>query len=351
MTSSSPRVSIIIPHLSGYEHLATCLEAVGATISDDVETVVVDNGSVDGSVEAARRRFPWIRVLRSERNLGFAGGCNLGIRETRSKYIVLLNDDTRVAPGWLEALLSEADHNSRLAACQPKLLSVQEQDRFDYSGAAGGLIDIFGYPFALGRVFDTVETDHGQYDGSRPIFWASGTAMLLRRSALEEVGLLDERFFAHMEEIDLCWRLHLCGYEVRSVPVAVVYHRSGATLAAGAFLKKYLNHRNNLVMLLKNYGLASLLWIFPIRLALEVVTLLYAIASRDFGRAGAVIAALGYLLTHPYTLWTQRRAAQSVRRAGDGKVMEKMYRGSIVWSYFVRGVRRAADLPGIAIGG
>ncbi len=351
MTPGSPRVSIIIPHVGGIEWLSACLESLTPTAGAEVEILVVDNGSSDGSIEIARRRFPWVQVVRSERNLGFAGGCNLGIRATKGEYIVLLNDDCEVTPGWLHTLLAEADADPRLAACQPKLLSAQRRDLFDYSGAAGGLIDVFGYPFALGRMFETVEKDLGQYDRRQRVFWASGTAMLLRRRLLEEVGLLDEDFFAHMEEIDLCWRFHLRGYEVAAVPASIVYHRSGATLAASAFRKKYLNHRNNLVMLIKNYEPVSLLWVLPLRLLLEVVTFAYAVVVLDFRRALAVLAAFGYLLTHPHRLWRQRRAAQAVRRVRDRDVMAKMYRGSVVWSYFVRGVRRACDLPGLAIGG
>jgi GT2 family glycosyltransferase len=349
--SGATKVSIIIPHLGGQEVLTSCLQALQPTISDDVATLVVDNGSTDGSVAAVQERFPWVEAIRSERNLGFAGGCNLGIRSSRSEYVILLNDDTEVAPGWLQPLREAAERNPKIGACQPKLLSTRERERFDYSGAAGGLIDYFGYPFAMGRLFESIEKDSHQYDSSQPIFWASGTAMLLRRSALDEVGLLDDSFFAHMEEIDLCWRLHLRGYQVWSVPQSVVFHRSGATLAASSFRKKYLNHRNNLVMLLKNYDLGNLLSILPIRFALEALTLLYSAVVLDFGRVFAVLAALSYLLTHPRKVWYQRRQAQAIRSVPDRMIQKQMFRGSIVCHYFIKRVRRAADLRGLPVAG
>ncbi|MDW8467217.1 MAG: glycosyltransferase family 2 protein [Chloroherpetonaceae bacterium] len=213
------------------------------------------------------------------RNLGYAGGCNFGFRHTEGKYVIFLNNDTEQEPDWIEHLVEVAESDERIAALQPKLRSMQAKLRgekvFDYAGAAGGMLDMLGYPYALGRVFNAVEPDHGQYDESRDIFWASGAAMMVRRKAIEQVGAFDDDFFAHMEEIDLCWRLKIAGYRIVSVPKAVVYHYGGATLAAGNPRKIYLNHRNNLMMIIKNASWSRLLWLLPVRVLLELAALIY----------------------------------------------------------------------------
>lgn len=334
-------VSIVIPHLRGKEILFRCLSALRASSSGrstelfSQEIVVVDNASSDGSVTAAQSAYPEIIVLRAEENLGFAGACNLGIRRTRGEFIVLLNDDAEVTPGWFSPLFVCLREDERVAACQPKLLSLQQPEQFDYAGASGGLLDIFGYPFTRGRIFQSTEKDVGQYDDAREIFWASGACMMLRRSALDTVGLLDEDFFAHMEEIDLCWRLHLAGYRVRVVPSSVVRHQSGSTLREHSPQKIYLNHRNSLVMLLKNYSWLSIAWIFPLRLILEVVAVFTYVAWSDMRGAWAVLRAfVDFVLRFPSTL-RKRRDVQSLRQRSDMEVMPVFYRRSIVIDYFL----------------
>jgi GT2 family glycosyltransferase len=213
----------------------------------------------------------------------------------------------------------------------------------------GGLLDRFGYPFAIGRIFDFLEEDQGQYNGHFNIFWASGTAMLLRMAALRQTGLLDEDFFAHMEEIDLSWRLHLVGYEVVSVSESTVYHYSGYSLGHEAHRKMYLNHRNNWIMLLKNYAWRTLLWVAPIRLFLEGVTLVVSLIKLDFKRAWAVIRALGFVALHFGGILKKHRAVQRLRKVSDLQIFEIMYRGSIVWQYFVLGRKRVSELKGCLV--
>jgi hypothetical protein len=336
MPEANSKVSVVIPHLLGEETLSACLASLRKSAFRDYEVLLVDNGSADGSVSRAKARFPEIQVVSLKTNRGFAGGCNAGIREARGEYVFLLNDDAEVTPECLERLVRSADSDPLIAGCQPKVLNWKERGRFDYAGGGGGLLDLLGYPFCLGRVFEHLEEDRGQYDLGREIFWASGAASLFRCSALLEVGLLDEAFFAHMEEIDLCWRLHLAGYTVHAVPSAVVFHRGASTLEKGAYRKLYLNHRNNLIMLLKNWGLRAFLWRFPLRLWLEGVTFLRSLFVGEWDRMRAIVAAEFYLLFHPVKLLQMRASAQKVRRVPDARVFAKMYRGLLPFEYFIR---------------
>lgn len=334
---------MVIPHLVGEETLSVCLASLRRSAFRDFEILLVDNNSQDGSVPQARAKFPELRLVSLKTNQGFAGGCNAGIREAGGEYVFLLNDDAEVVPETLGRLVEAADRDPRIAAYQPKILSWKERTRFEYAGAAGGLIDTAGYTFCLGRVFEHLEEDHGQYDEERDIFWASGAASLFRRSAVLEVGLLDEAFFAHMEEIDLCWRLYLAGYGVRSVPSAVVYHRGAGTLGKAAYQKLYLNHRNNLVMLLKNLALPALLWRFPLRLWLEAITFLRSLLVGEWDRVRAILASELYLIGHPVMILKRRASAQKVRRVPDAKVFEKTYRGLLPFEYFVKGRKAISE--------
>lgn len=343
---SNPLVSIVIPHCGG-EVLETCLRSLQSTTLKDFEVILVDNSSSDDSVRKAKKTLPGVKVLRNEKNLGFAGGCNTGIRGSQGKYIVLLNNDVRVEPDWLGKLVEVVEADNHIGACQPKILSAKEKGKFDYAGGAGGLLDVFGYPFAYGRIFYTTEEDRGQYDSVKDVFWASGAATLIRKSVIEEVGLLDEDFFAHMEEIDLDWRIQLAGYKVVAVPQAVVYHHSGWTLGHETFQKLYLNHRNSLVMLLKNYSTANLLWIFPLRVLMEVITSISSLIKLKWKRTLAVLLTFGYLLSKIGVILHKRDQVQRKRTLSDRQIMRRMYKGSVVFEHFVLGIKRVTDLKGL----
>lgn len=328
-------VTIVIPHYNGRILLDGLSSLFQHTRYRPFEVIVVDDGSSDGSVEEAKARFPEIKVLRNARNLGFAASCNRGLAAAEGRYVVLLNNDVEVQSGWLSELVRFADTHEEVGACQPKILSVRDRTRFDYSGAAGGLMDLFGYPFCLGRVFEDIEENRGQYDTPRPIFWASGTAMLIRKETLKGTGLLDERFFMHHEEIDLCWRMHLAGYAVWSVPSSVVYHHSAWTLPPRSFRKMVLNHRNSLMMLVKNYSLRNLVRIFPLRLGLECTTMLAFAAKLDLKRAAASLWGTLWVIGHLGEIWSARRRVQRMRRVSDEEVMKWMFRGSIALRHFL----------------
>ncbi len=330
-----PKLSIIIPHLKGLKILEDCLTSIFNSDYLDFEVLLIDNASEDGSREMVTQKFPKVRQVRLQNNAGFAGGCNVGIRTSNAPYVLLLNDDTVLEADAIGLLVQTLDDDPKVGAAQPKLLNVHNHKRFDYAGACGGLIDVFGYPFAFGRTFMVQEEDKGQFDTPSQIFWACGTCAIFRREAVIEVGMLDEDFFAHMEEIDLAWRLQLADYRIVRVPRAVVYHYSGHTLPNTERRKMYLNHRNSLVCLIKNYSLIHLVWILPIRVILEWGIIAVSFLRRDFRRGPA---ALQVQLTLPYLFFkafSKRKQVRKVRRVSDHQVMKKMYWGSVVLQHFL----------------
>jgi GT2 family glycosyltransferase/SAM-dependent methyltransferase len=347
MPGPGPLVSIIIPHQAGTEILLDCLAALEADASHrNTEVILVDNGSSDGSVAATVERFPSVRVIRLETNQGYAGGCNQGIRASRGDYVLLLNDDTKVAAGCVGALVEVMEADPSVGACQPKIRSLREPTHFEYSGAAGGLMDIYAYPFSRGRLMGDVEEDRGQYDDAIEIFWASGVCMLIRRATLERAGLFDETFFAYMEEIDLCWRIHLQGLRIVYVPRSVVYHIGGYSLDQRVLKRIYLNHRNSTLMLVKNYSTASLWRILPIKIVLECC-ILAAAMLRNPRRSLAVVQSFGWLVTHIPTIVRLRADVQRTRRVPDSAINASLYQGMAPIWYFLFGVRRVIDLPDI----
>lgn len=305
---------------------------------------MVDNASSDGSPDWVAENHPDINLVRCSDNYGYAGGCNRGAAATSGEFLLFLNNDTIHEPGWIEPLVETIIADESVAAVQPKILNYFERNKFDYAGGAGGALDVLCYPFARGRLFLTLEEDIGQYDDNARIFWASGTAFLVRRAVFEESGGFDESFFAHQEEIDLQWRFHLMGYSVAAAPKSVVYHRNAATLPMDSPWKKYLNHRNSLLMLLSNYNLPMTLYLFPIRFALEFVTVFYAAALLDFSHILAVFKSLGWILTHPVLIFRRRRRVRSLRKLNDREMMGKFYVGSVVLDYYLRHKRRYRDL-------
>lgn len=219
---------------------------------DNVNIVVADNHSSDGSADFIQENYPEIELIRIPENMGYAGGYNYCLKNRTADYLVLLNSDAEPAPGWLEALTELAEKQPKMGAAQPNIIDFNNRNKFEYAGAAGGFMDKYGYPFCRGRIFGNVEVNNGQYEAEMRLFWATGAALFIKREAWEKAGGLDEAFFAHMEEIDLCWRLQNMGYEIWSCPASKVYHIGGATLSNQSPRKTYLNFRNNLLMLYKN---------------------------------------------------------------------------------------------------
>ncbi len=297
--------------------------------------MLVDNGSTDDSVEFVRQQFPHVRIIQNTVNLGFAGGCNQGIRSTDAELVLVLNNDTVHEPDWIDYLVETIQQDKNIAAVQPKLLSYHNPDIFDYSGGCGGFLDVFGFPLVRGRVIATLEKDKGQYEDSVDVFWASGTAFLARRQDVLHAGLFDETFFAHMEEIDLDWRLYLMGKRIVVQPKSVVYHHSGYTLSAKSIRKKYLNHRNSLLMIMGNYSRRSLVLILPARFMLEVFAFTWSIVSGDVGRAVAILKSLGWLVVHHKTVLKKRARTAPIRKVDDRTVRRLFVRGSVALGYYL----------------
>lgn len=346
-----PLVSIIIPHYLG-DIISECLGFIYARTPDIAFEVIVadDQPCDDGSLGRALEKFPDIRIVKTggghgKPSKGMGAGCNRGLAVARGAYAMLLNSDVEVAEGWLPPLIAALEADASIGACQPKMRSLRQRHLFDYGGAAGGLMDVLGFTFCQGRLFETVEEDRGQYDRPRDIFWAVGGAMFLRMSCLPHTGVMDEAFVMHMEEIDLCWRFHLSGYRIVLEPDSVVYHYGGFSLKADSFKKAYLNHRNQLVMMLKNVSAGRLCRVFPVRLCFELANVLLLLKG-NWKHPLAALCGIGWVLAHPLSVYRRRKEAQARRRVPEREVVARMFRGSVVFGYFVRGVRTARELEG-----
>jgi GT2 family glycosyltransferase len=333
-------LAIIIPHFNGKDILYQCIKSLNESDYQNFNVYVVDNGSTDDSVEYTISKFPQTKILRSEINRGYAGGCNFGYEQTSEPYIWFLNNDTEQEKDCLTFLMNYMKKNSNVSAVQPKLRSFYNKEKFDYSGACGGEIDYLGYPFARGRLFDHIEDDRGQYDHTdETIFWASGTAFLTRRDVLDSIGAFDEHFFAHMEEIDLSWRMQRAGWKISVVPEAILFHYSGFTLSAMNEKKMYLNHRNNLLMLYKNLDPNKSKKIMTIRLILEFVTVLHSLFTLDVKRLKAVLRAFKdyQKMKYLYISYHQKFNLPYLNHS-------YFYKHSIVKQYFIRQVKKYSDL-------
>ena len=322
--------AVVILNWNGLKMLQTYLPSlIARTTGEGAFIVVADNGSTDGSVDWLQEHFPDVRTLVFDRNYGFTGGYNRALREIDADYYVLLNSDVDVSEGWLEPLVTFMEEHPEVGVCQPKVLSVAEPDRFEYAGAAGGFIDRFGYPFCRGRILSNIEKDTGQYDEPVECFWATGACMVVRSALFHHLGGLDESFFAHMEEIDFCWRAKLLGYQVWCVPASTVWHVGGGTLPNNSPRKLYFNYRNNLLMLYKNLPDSFRRSRIFLRMCLD-------------GASAAV-----YLLTGKWSyfkaVWNAHRDYRRMRRDEDPSPFDEernnigLYPGSIVLRFFLSG--------------
>ena len=283
------RVAIVILNWNGCEMLRRFLPSVVHCSEEEGTAIyVADNGSTDASIQMVREEFPSVRLILLKQNYGFADGYNRALRQVKAEYVVLLNSDVEVTEHWLQPLTAYMDAHPEVAGCQPKVRSWRDKNRFEYAGAAGGYIDRYGYPFCRGRILSKVELDEGQYDTVTPIFWATGAALFLRQKDFWDAGGLDGRFFAHMEEIDLCWRLRARGRMLVCVPLSVVYHVGGATLKKESPRKTFLNFRNNLLMLYKNLPEKEIHRVMRVRAVLDYVAAFSFLAKGQGANARAV---------------------------------------------------------------
>jgi GT2 family glycosyltransferase len=300
--------------------------------------VYEDNDSTDDSVTYVSNNFPSVRIIRNKTNSGFAQGYNEALKQIDAKYFLLLNQDVEVTENWLQPLIALMESNPNIAAVQPKLRAFHERDEFEYAGASGGHIDFLGYPFCRGRLFDSVEQDNGQYDDIAPIFWASGAAMMVREDLFDQVGGLDADFFAHQEEIDLCWRLQNAGYELYVVPQSVVYHVGGGSLPQGNPRKTYLNFRNNLFLLLKNLPAFTLVWVLPFRILLDCLAAFYSvIKNKNLIDAKAILKAHFHFIKDFRKMFAKRKLTKP-------SVPGIVFGGSVIFQYFVKGKNAFSEL-------
>ncbi len=325
------KVAIVILNFNGKHFLQQFLPSV-LQFSEDAKIVVADNGSTDQSAEFVKEKFPEIEVIRLSENKGFCGGYNTVLKQVQATYYILLNSDVEVTSNWLQPVIDLMDGNPTIAAAQPKILSHRNKNKFEYAGAAGGLIDVLGYPFCRGRIFNSMEEDHGQYNDVVPIFWASGACLFIRADRYHEMGGFDEDFFAHMEEIDLCWRLTRAGHAIFYQGKSTVYHVGGGTLSASNPRKTYFNFRNGLSLLVKHQRFSSLIWKFPLRILLDWVAALHFLFTGSGIHAKAVIIAhLSFIKKIRQEIIKRAAVARLVRGFNSAAI----YNGLIVFEYFL----------------
>ncbi len=338
-----PSVDVIICHHNGREILGRCLASLQGSTFLPTRVIVVDNASTDGSREMLRSDFPDVEILGNGVNIGYAKANNLAWPHATGTYLFFLNNDTELDPCCIGRLVEAMEEAPDLAICQPKIKSMERPDYFDYAGGAGGFLDVFGIPFTRGRIVDAIEHDEGQYDDPMEIFWASGAAMLVRRSMIEETGLFDEDFVFHMEEIDLAWRMHLRGGRIACIPSALVFHMGGYAPGRMDVRASYFKHRNSLAMMLKNYGMWSLASYLPRRLAEELVILAVTLSRRDWEYAGAIVHSWWWLLRSTPALVRKRHQVQRMRLVPEEEVIGHFCPTSVLLRYYL-GSKRFSDL-------
>jgi len=326
-----PLVAIVILNYNGRNYLEKFLPSVIASTYPNKKIIIADNASTDDSVLYIRNDFKEAEIILLDKNYGFAGGYNKALSKVMADYYILLNSDVEATPGWITPVISLMESDTTIAACQPKILAFENKSQFEYAGASGGWIDKFGYPFNRGRIFDFCENDEGQYNNTSEIFWATGAAMFVRPSVYHEQNGFDEYFFAHQEEIDLCWRMQRAGYKIFVVPDSVVYHLGGGTLPAGNKRKVFLNFRNNLVMLSKNLPFREKIWKIPFRISLDNIAAFQALIKGDFITFKAIQRAHFYFLN-----WIFLRQKQIDLPKKYFANLHGTYNGSIVWQYFIK---------------
>ena len=334
------RIAVVILNFNGAEMLRAFLPSV-VDYSPEAEVIVADNCSTDASAQVMREEFPAVRYIQLEKNYGFADGYNRALAQVEAEYFLLLNSDVEVTQGWLAPMLEYMDSHPGVAACQPKLLSYKNKIEFEYAGACGGFIDKYGYPYCRGRIFDTVEEDKGQYDSVAELFWATGAALMIRAEDYRAAGGLDGTFFAHMEEIDLCWRLRSRGRGIVCIPQSCVYHVGGATLNKSNPRKTYLNFRNNLLMLYKNLPENELRHVMFVRALLDYVAAFKSLLSGDAAGCRAVLQARRDFrhIKHDYSDLRRENLEKSV----EADVKERTS-FSILWKYYAGGRRLFSEL-------
>jgi len=336
---AKPLVAVVILNFNGRKYLESFLPFVLDSTYENFTVIVADNASTDDSVPYLQQNFPAIQIIALDKNYGFAEGYNQALKQVEAGYYVLLNSDVEVEKGWIEPVIDLMNSDVKIAACQPKIRSYHNRGYFEYAGAAGGWIDCLGYPFSRGRVFDICEKDDGQYDNIAEVFWATGAAMFVKAAVFHEMGGLDGYFFAHMEEIDLCWRMKRAGYKIMCCPASVVYHIGGGTLPKDNSRKVYLNFRNNLIMLSKNLPLSQKIWKMPLRIFLDA---LFAWKSLLSGYSSAFTAVLK--AQFDLCRWAFKHKRSAVLPGKSLEQLSGVCNKSLIWEYFIKKKERFSEI-------
>lgn len=334
------RTAIVILNYNGRDLLRKFLPSV-IRYSPGIKIIIADNHSSDGSADLVQREFPTVEWIQLDQNFGFCEGYNLALKKVVAEYYVLLNSDVEVTPGWLEPLIQLLDANPFVAAAQPKILSYQQRETFEYAGAGGGFIDALGYPFCRGRIFNSTEEDKGQYNDNRPVFWATGACMIVRADLFRSMGGFDEDFFAHMEEIDLCWKLNRAGHKVYYSGESRVYHVGGGTLPQGNSRKTFLNFRNGLRLLYKHMSATELFWKLPVRIFLDWMAAIRFLGAGSPKDSWAVVRAHLHFIGGLRKCYRKRKAL--IDTLGTFTT-QQIYHRSIIVDYFLLGKRDFTDL-------
>ena len=337
-----PSVAVVILNWNGKSFLNQFLPFV-IQHSPKAEVIVADNQSTDDSITFLQNEFPQVRIIQNQANYGFAKGYNEALQHVKAEIYVLLNSDVEVAAGWLEPVISLMTSDDRIAACQPKLLDYKQRSLFEYAGAAGGYIDKYCYPFCRGRLFNTLETDEQQYNDAREVFWATGACMFVKSKAFWEAGGFDNDYFAHMEEIDLCWRMKNLGYKIYVEPRSVVYHVGGGTLNKISPRKTYLNFRNNLITFTKNHSSGFLFVKIFYRMVLDGVAAFKFLFEGSGSHFMAVIKA--HFAYYGMFFATLRKRREFRKKQGFTDTVTGIYNGNVVYDYYMKGLRKFSELP------
>jgi len=329
--------AVVILNWNGRKYLEQFLSPLIQYSSEEAEIIVADNASNDDSIAFLETNFPSIRIIRNASNEGFARGYNLALKQVKADYYILLNSDIEVTPDWIHPVIDMMGKDPSIAACQPKIRSYIDRSKFEYAGAAGGFIDKYGYPFCRGRIFQSLEEDLGQYDDVIEIFWATGACMFVRADLFHQAGGLDEDFFAHMEEIDLCWRLKNLGYKIMYCPQSVVYHIGGGTLPKISWRKTYYNFRNNFFLLYKNLPDNLVCEVFAKRFVLDGIAALKFLFTAGFKDFWAIYRA-------HISFYSTLSKTKAKRKLLKHAPLHKVYRKNIVFEYFLRNKKKFTDL-------
>lgn len=335
----APKVAVVILNWNGLKYLRQFLPSVLASTYPNLQIVLGDNGSTDDSAAFVGSKYPDITIIKTKANYGFTGGYNRVLAQVEADYYILLNSDVEVEPDWIEPVVKLMESDDLIAAAAPKIKSFTQKDHFEHAGAAGGFIDNLGYPFCRGRIFYEIEADTGQYEQANEIFWASGAAMFIKKSCWDLAGGFDESFFAHMEEIDLCWRLKNMGYKVMYCPQSQVYHVGGGTLNAENPFKTYLNFRNNLLLLKNNLPFWKAFWVIAIRFLMDTLAIIRFLMEGKRKDAWAVSRAHQNFVKKLFV-----KSKVKAQNSKKSQILTGTYARSIVWDFFAGKKSKFTDL-------